>query len=215
MTSIMAQKIRKRKICAIRLDIHKAYDTISWDFLRTCLSYLGFTPALTSCTMSCVSSVLYRVRVNGQFTDHILPKRGLCQGILCHPFCIPFVGRPCTEHSPMRARLGGCFTLKLPWEAIELAFSNSRMTCSSLLWPAQNLLIQLIPSWDNLNWRPRKKIVDIFKDHWIPVLGRSPDTRHSLSQNFPLMPPIRWVLDVITSTEGRPHRDWPFTNPLR
>lgn len=58
-TAMMGQNRRKKKFCAPKLDIHKAYDTVSWPFLETCLNQMGFPQAFVQLLMSCVSTVTY------------------------------------------------------------------------------------------------------------------------------------------------------------
>jgi hypothetical protein len=43
--------------CAVKLDMHKAYDRMEWIFLENMLKQLGFSKRRTSLMMACVSSV--------------------------------------------------------------------------------------------------------------------------------------------------------------
>lgn len=77
MVHMMSQKHRKRHICALKLDVHKAYNTISWNFLKTCLLNLGFSSQFFTRIMNCVSSISFHVTVNGTYSDVSVPPHGL------------------------------------------------------------------------------------------------------------------------------------------
>ena len=67
----------KEGLCAIKLDMHKAYDRVEWIFLETILLRLGFTPNWVAMIMECVRTMKYQVRVNNVLTDFFVPSRGL------------------------------------------------------------------------------------------------------------------------------------------
>lgn len=82
----MNQGRRKKKILAIKLDIHKAYVTISWDFLPQCLSQVGPDERIVGRIMRCVSTASFRIRVNGNLTVTTWPSRGLRRGDPISPY---------------------------------------------------------------------------------------------------------------------------------
>jgi hypothetical protein len=47
----------KTGACAVKLDIHKAYDRVEWIFLENMMRKLGFDERWISLMMACVSSV--------------------------------------------------------------------------------------------------------------------------------------------------------------
>ena len=81
-------KNKKGKIgyCAVKLDMHKAYDRVEWIFLERMLSRLGFHGDFIDLLMACVSSVKYRVRFNDQETYMFVPSRGRRQGDPLSPY---------------------------------------------------------------------------------------------------------------------------------
>lgn len=75
-------KTRKTKLdlMAIKLDLQKAYDRVSWRFIQDVLLHLGFNQTFTSCIISCISSVSFEVLVNGGKTESFKLDRDLRQG---------------------------------------------------------------------------------------------------------------------------------------
>jgi hypothetical protein len=83
--SIHAMKKKKvnKGLCAIKLDMHKAYDRVEWRYLEKIMVKMGFSRRLVDMIMECVSSVNNHVRLNSMDTDVFVPTRGLRQGTLC------------------------------------------------------------------------------------------------------------------------------------
>jgi hypothetical protein len=83
------KRIGKSGLCAVKLDMHKAYDRVEWDFLRKMMMRLGFHLEGIDLVMACVSS--YSIIFNSHMTDGFVPTRGIRQGILCFLTCSLFV----------------------------------------------------------------------------------------------------------------------------
>jgi len=71
---------------ALKLDMSKAYDRVEWHFLRGMMERLGFDERWINLIMQCVSTVSYRIKVNGEMTEEIIPTRGLRQGDPLSPY---------------------------------------------------------------------------------------------------------------------------------
>nr|GEY58551.1 hypothetical protein [Tanacetum cinerariifolium] len=67
------------KNCAFRVDIQKAYDTVSWKFFKFCLRNFGFHPVMIKWIMVCLSTATFSVCVNGDSHGFFKAKRGLRQ----------------------------------------------------------------------------------------------------------------------------------------
>ncbi|GJU23245.1 RNA-directed DNA polymerase, eukaryota, reverse transcriptase zinc-binding domain protein [Tanacetum coccineum] len=70
-------KIRR---CAFKVDIQKAYDTVSWDFLKMSLDFFGFPSKMVNWIMVCLSTASFSINVNGSSHGFFKAKRGLRQG---------------------------------------------------------------------------------------------------------------------------------------
>jgi len=66
--------------CMLKVDIHKAFDSIHWDFLENLLHALRFPKAFTKWIMACVSNVEFILHLNGRVHGSFRGRQGLRQG---------------------------------------------------------------------------------------------------------------------------------------
>ena len=64
----------------------KAYDRMSWNFLRAVLTSMNFSSIWINWIMECISSVQYAILLNGSPTQSFHPSRGLRQGESISPY---------------------------------------------------------------------------------------------------------------------------------
>lgn len=60
-----------------KLDMSKAYDQVKWDFLKTMLDHMGFSPWWIMRVMNSVRSVKYVVKCDSCLSDDFCSERGL------------------------------------------------------------------------------------------------------------------------------------------
>nr|GEU49747.1 hypothetical protein [Tanacetum cinerariifolium] len=69
------------KICAMKIDIQKAYDTVSWEFLKKVMLMVGFHGKMVHWIMTCITSASFSICINGEingfFKDDLMV---LCNG---------------------------------------------------------------------------------------------------------------------------------------
>ena len=71
---------------SVKLDMSKAYDRVEWSFFAEDDGEVGFSERWINLIMKCISTVSYRIKVNGELTDEIVPSRGLRQGDPLSPY---------------------------------------------------------------------------------------------------------------------------------
>jgi hypothetical protein len=82
-------EIQKRHVSVIKIDLSKAYDRVSWLYLKLLLLHIGFELPLVKWIMSCVSCVSFVsfiVLINGVWLTFFRSSWGLRRGCPLSPY---------------------------------------------------------------------------------------------------------------------------------
>nr|GFC26985.1 RNA-directed DNA polymerase, eukaryota, reverse transcriptase zinc-binding domain protein [Tanacetum cinerariifolium] len=76
---------------AFKVDILKAYDTVSWSFLKFCLRKFRFHPIMVNWIMTCLTTASFLLCINGESHGFFKAKKGLRQGDMISPYLFTLV----------------------------------------------------------------------------------------------------------------------------
>ncbi|GFP87665.1 line-1 retrotransposable element orf2 protein [Phtheirospermum japonicum] len=83
--------------CTLKIDLQKAFNSVSWGFLKSILEGLKFPGKFVSWVMECVTTTSYSISLNGSLHDIFEGKRGLSQGdplsLFLFALCIEYLSR--------------------------------------------------------------------------------------------------------------------------
>ncbi|XP_058741722.1 secreted RxLR effector protein 78-like [Vicia villosa] len=79
-------KMKKRSCLLLKVDFEKAYDSVSWQYLRETMTMMGFGERWMRWMEACIFNNNMSVLVNGSATKEFKVHRGLRQGDPLSPF---------------------------------------------------------------------------------------------------------------------------------
>ena len=82
----MRRKMGKKGFMAIKVDLEKAYDRLSWNFIYETLTELALPIGLIQLIMECITSTRMNILWHGELTDDFSPSRGVRQGDPLSPY---------------------------------------------------------------------------------------------------------------------------------
>ncbi|KAJ6897722.1 hypothetical protein NC652_024515 [Populus alba x Populus x berolinensis] len=72
--------------CALKIDLKKAFDTISWDFILAGLAAIAIPPTMINWITTCITTAHYTININGESHGFFKATRGIRQGDPLSPY---------------------------------------------------------------------------------------------------------------------------------
>lgn len=63
--------------CLMKIDLKKAYDSVSWQFIEEMMVALQFSCTFIRCVMECISTPSYSLLINGSLCGFFKGEKGL------------------------------------------------------------------------------------------------------------------------------------------
>ena len=83
---------KKKGLVGFKLDFHKAYNCLEWDFIITVLKALGFDQKATNLIYQCISTVSFTLLLNGGKSASFSSTRGIREGDPPSPYLFILCG---------------------------------------------------------------------------------------------------------------------------
>ncbi|GJY63013.1 RNA-directed DNA polymerase, eukaryota, reverse transcriptase zinc-binding domain protein [Tanacetum coccineum] len=149
------------KRCAMKIDLQKAYDTISWKFLEAILINFRFHQKMVGWIMKCVTTAGFSICLNGERHGYFKGGRGLRQGDPMSPYLFTLVMELLTLIIQRRIRRSNEFKYHYKCKEIQLVnlcftddlmiFCNGDTTSTGIIKEALREFSEVSCLFPNLN----------------------------------------------------------------
>ncbi|XP_074277936.1 uncharacterized protein LOC141601541 [Silene latifolia] len=136
----------------LKLDMHKAFDRVSWHFLMEVMRHMRFPTAWRSLIWECISTVSYRILINGEPSSVITPTCGLRQGDPLSPYlfiiCMEVLSRQLARAEKMRMLTGLKISRYAPTVS-HLFYADDALICCKAAPKAFEILRDLFKDFES------------------------------------------------------------------
>ena len=77
--------------CAIKVDLHKAFDSVNWDFLMAVLMHMEFPGQFINWIKACICNPMFSVKINGASKGYFAGAKGIRQGDPLSPYLFTMI----------------------------------------------------------------------------------------------------------------------------
>ncbi|KAL0294970.1 UNVERIFIED_CONTAM: hypothetical protein Sradi_6858100 [Sesamum radiatum] len=145
---------RLPKRCTIKIDIQKAYDSVSWEFLLASLKVFQFPRQFIVWIEQCISTATFSIALNGQLHGFFKGSRGIRQGDPISPYLFVLVMEMLHVLLHLRVQPEGVF--RFHWKCSELQILNLCFADDVLLFcagdvPSVSTIIQVLEEFAALS----------------------------------------------------------------
>lgn len=131
------RKQGKMGYSALKMDMSKAYDRVSWEFIRGIMLKMGFVSKWIDWVLLCMSTVKYSFLMSGREVGPIILKRGLRQGDPISPYLFLLCAEGLSALIQRKQEMGCLHGCKIARQAPAITHLFLRMTAiysSELQW---------------------------------------------------------------------------------
>ncbi|XP_031103479.1 uncharacterized protein LOC116007017 [Ipomoea triloba] len=106
---------------AIKLDLEKVYDRLSWNFIEITLKDIGFSPSWVTLLMNCIRSPRMSIIWNGDRLQQFCPQRGVRQGDAMSPTIFVLCLEKLSQMISLKVESGDWKGIRLSLESLILS----------------------------------------------------------------------------------------------
>jgi hypothetical protein len=115
----------------LKLDLSKAFDKLSWHYIRVVLTAFGFSTNWTDWIMNLITSAFFSILVNGTPSQPFSPSRGIRQGNPLSPFLFVIMAEGLGRY--IKASIENGSLQGLPLHGLQPAASHSQFVDDTML----------------------------------------------------------------------------------